>query len=118
MRGAMHQHRPAGPPASSSSTNAGHRRGVSGRTSSGPGRGATGQACHGDASSEQGDDATRVGSYGGTCTTITCEVTPDMTRPFKGTINIDIKDSVPDWGPYEQPRAPEGAPSVLLIVLD
>ncbi len=41
-----------------------------------------------------------------------------MSRPFNGTINIDIKDSVPDWGPYAQPQAPEGAPNVLYIVLD
>src|SRR4029079_19746274 len=30
------------------------------------------------------------------------EDTP-MAKPFKGTINIDIKDSVPDWEPYAQP---------------
>jgi arylsulfatase A-like enzyme len=41
-----------------------------------------------------------------------------MTQPFKGTINVDIKDSVPDWGPYTQPLAPDGAPSVLYVVLD
>ena len=41
-----------------------------------------------------------------------------MSKPFKGTVNIDIKDSVPDWGPYTQPMAPEGAPNVLYIVLD
>ena len=41
-----------------------------------------------------------------------------MSEPFRGTIDIDIKDSVPDWGPYAQPQAPEGAPSVLYIVLD
>lgn len=42
-----------------------------------------------------------------------------MARPkFQGTINIDIRDSVPDWTPYEPPRAPEGAPHVLCIVLD
>jgi arylsulfatase len=41
-----------------------------------------------------------------------------MTKPFKGTINIDIRDSVPDWEPYEQPRAPEGAPNIIYIVLD
>ncbi len=40
------------------------------------------------------------------------------TKPFKGVINIDIKDSTPDWEPYTQPAAPEGAPSVLYIVLD
>ncbi len=41
-----------------------------------------------------------------------------MSKPFRGTINIDIKDSVPDWGPYTQPMAPEGAPNVLYVVLD
>ena len=39
-------------------------------------------------------------------------------KPFKGVINIDIKDSVPDWEPYCQPMAPEGAPSILYVVLD
>ena len=32
-----------------------------------------------------------------------------MTKPFKGTINIDIRDSVPDWEPYAQPKAPADA---------
>ena len=41
-----------------------------------------------------------------------------MAKPFKGVINLDIRDSVPDWGPYVQPEAPEGAPNVLYIVLD
>ena len=41
-----------------------------------------------------------------------------MTRPFQGTINIDTRDSIPDWEPYRQPEAPEGAPSVLYVVLD
>jgi len=41
-----------------------------------------------------------------------------MTRPFKGRINIDIKDPVPDWEPYRQPMAPGGSPSVLYVVLD
>ena len=41
-----------------------------------------------------------------------------MGKPFKGTINIDIKDSVPDWEPYAQPIPPEGTPNVLYIVLD
>ena len=26
-----------------------------------------------------------------------------MAKPFSGAINIDIKDSVPDWTPYAQP---------------
>jgi arylsulfatase len=41
-----------------------------------------------------------------------------MAEPFKGVVNVDIKDSVPDWGPYTQPIAPEGSPNVLYIVLD
>ena len=41
-----------------------------------------------------------------------------MSKPFKGTVNIDIKDSTPDWEPYTQPIAPTGAPNVLYVVLD
>ncbi|HTZ63994.1 MAG TPA: arylsulfatase [Solirubrobacteraceae bacterium] len=41
-----------------------------------------------------------------------------MSIPFKGVINIDIKDSTPDWSPYAQPVPPEGAPSVMYVVLD
>jgi arylsulfatase len=41
-----------------------------------------------------------------------------MTKPFKGVVNVDITDSVPDWEPYTQPIVPEGTPSVLYIVLD
>jgi arylsulfatase len=41
-----------------------------------------------------------------------------MAQPFSGVIQIDIKDSIPDWSPYAQPLPPEGAPSVLYVVLD
>lgn len=41
-----------------------------------------------------------------------------MAKPFKGIVNIDIRDSQPDWGPYEAPQAQDGAPNVLYIVLD
>jgi arylsulfatase A-like enzyme len=41
-----------------------------------------------------------------------------MGKPFKGVINLDVRDSTPDWEPYEQPRAPEGSPNVLFIVWD
>jgi arylsulfatase A-like enzyme len=37
---------------------------------------------------------------------------------FQGVINVDIRDSVPHWGPFEPPRAPEGAPNVVYVVLD
>jgi arylsulfatase A-like enzyme len=39
-------------------------------------------------------------------------------RRFQGVINVDIRDSVPDWGPFEPLKAPEGAPNVVYIVLD
>ncbi len=41
-----------------------------------------------------------------------------VSKNFKGTVNIDIRDSVPDWVPYEAPKAPESAPNVLYIVWD
>ena len=41
-----------------------------------------------------------------------------MARPFGGTINVDVRDSEADWGPFEPPRAPDGAPNVVYIVLD
>ncbi len=41
-----------------------------------------------------------------------------MAKPFQGTINVDIKESVADWEPFIQESAPEGAPNVVYIVLD
>ncbi len=41
-----------------------------------------------------------------------------MSKPFQGVINVDIRDSIPDWAPFEPPKARDGAPSVLHIVLD
>ncbi len=41
-----------------------------------------------------------------------------MSVPFQGKISIDIRDSIPDWTPFEPPKAPDGAPSVVYIVLD
>src|SRR6266567_955520 len=41
-----------------------------------------------------------------------------MSKPFKGVVNVDIRDSKPDWEPFEPPKAPDGAPSVVYIVLD
>ena len=41
-----------------------------------------------------------------------------MSVPFKGVINVDVRDSVPDWTPYESPKAPEGAPNVLIVLYD
>jgi arylsulfatase len=41
-----------------------------------------------------------------------------MPKPFKGIIGFDVRDSVPDWQPYLPPKAKEGTPNVLFIVLD
>ena len=41
-----------------------------------------------------------------------------MSEAFKGSIRTDIRDSVPDWGPFGPPKAPDGAPNVVYIVLD
>ncbi len=41
-----------------------------------------------------------------------------MARSFRGIVNIDIKDSSPDWEPFTQPIAPAQAPNVLYVVLD
>ena len=41
-----------------------------------------------------------------------------MSRPFKGVINLDIRDSKPDWDAFLQTKAPEGAPNVLVILYD
>jgi arylsulfatase A-like enzyme len=41
-----------------------------------------------------------------------------MSEQFNGVINVDIRDSEPDWTPFEPPAAPDGAPSVVYIVLD
>ncbi|PXA71714.1 arylsulfatase [Cryobacterium arcticum] len=41
-----------------------------------------------------------------------------MPAPFTGSINVDIRDSEPDWAPFEPPKAKAGSPNVVYIVLD
>ncbi|MEI6622969.1 MAG: arylsulfatase [Actinomycetes bacterium] len=41
-----------------------------------------------------------------------------MAQKFQGKIELDIRDSVPDWTPYLSPKAPTGAPNVLVIAWD
>jgi arylsulfatase A-like enzyme len=41
-----------------------------------------------------------------------------MGAVFNGTVDVDIRDSQPNWAPFEPPKAPDGAPSVVYIVLD
>ena len=39
-------------------------------------------------------------------------------KTFKGVINLDIRDSRPDWGPFTLPTPPKGAPNVLVVLYD
>jgi len=41
-----------------------------------------------------------------------------MAKFHQGKIELDIRDSVPDWEPFLAPKAPDGAPNVLLIAWD
>jgi arylsulfatase A-like enzyme len=41
-----------------------------------------------------------------------------VAAQFAGKIALDIRDSQPDWGPFEAPRAPQNAPNVLYLVWD
>lgn len=41
-----------------------------------------------------------------------------MASEFSGKIELDIRDSEPDWGPFAAPTAPEGAPNILYLVWD
>jgi hypothetical protein len=36
-----------------------------------------------------------------------------MTRPFRGEIELDVRDSTPDWEAFLPDKAPEGAPNVV-----
>jgi arylsulfatase A-like enzyme len=41
-----------------------------------------------------------------------------MATEFNGKIELDIRDSEPDWRPYAAPTAPQDAPNVLYLVWD
>lgn len=41
-----------------------------------------------------------------------------MARDFNGKIELDIRDSEPDWGPFAAPTAQPDAPNVLYLVWD
>lgn len=41
-----------------------------------------------------------------------------MSQQFNGKIELDVRDSTPDWDPFLAPRAPEGAPNVLFLAWD
>src|SRR3984893_18723919 len=48
----------------------------------------------------------------------TTRVRPAMATEFNGKIELDIRDSEPDWGPFAAASAPEGAPNSLYGVWD
>src|SRR5215510_10856546 len=41
-----------------------------------------------------------------------------MPRPFNGVINLDVRNSTPDWDAFLPDKAPEGAPNVLVVLYD
>ena len=41
-----------------------------------------------------------------------------MATEFNGKIEVDIRNSEPDWGPYAAPTAPKDAPNVMYLVWD
>lgn len=43
---------------------------------------------------------------------------PESNADFAGQIELDVRDSVPDWSPYELQKAPDGAPNVLVVLYD
>ncbi|WP_431792617.1 arylsulfatase [Microbacterium paraoxydans] len=42
----------------------------------------------------------------------------EFNADFSGEITLDVRDSRPDWSPYELRKAPEGAPNVLVVLYD
>ncbi|WP_226532717.1 arylsulfatase [Microbacterium paraoxydans] len=43
---------------------------------------------------------------------------PAFNSDFAGEIELDVRNSVPDWSPYELKAAPDGAPNVLIVLYD
>src|SRR5580698_6442479 len=41
-----------------------------------------------------------------------------MARPFAGKIELDVRNSTPDWAAFEETKAPKGAPNILVILYD
>jgi len=42
----------------------------------------------------------------------------ELMRGFQGKIELDVRNSKPDWKPFIPPKAPEGAPNILFILYD
>jgi arylsulfatase A-like enzyme len=41
-----------------------------------------------------------------------------INEGFEGKIELDVRDSTPDWKPFELKKAPEGAPNILVVLYD
>jgi arylsulfatase A-like enzyme len=41
-----------------------------------------------------------------------------VPKQFKGVVKLDVRDSIEDWGPFREEKAPDGAPNVLIILYD
>ena len=41
-----------------------------------------------------------------------------MPKQFNGHINLDVRDSTPDWEAFLSDRAPQGSPNVLVVLYD
>jgi arylsulfatase A-like enzyme len=41
-----------------------------------------------------------------------------MAKEFTGEINLDVRDSTPDWSAFLPDRAPGGSPNVLVVLYD
>jgi arylsulfatase len=50
--------------------------------------------------------------------TATAGAAPKPEAAFKGTIKLDVRDSVADWTPYTPKKAPAGAPNILFVLYD
>ena len=42
----------------------------------------------------------------------------ELMRGFQGKIELDVRDSKPDWKPFIPKVAPKGAPNILFILYD
>lgn len=89
------------------------RRRILGGLAAGVGAAATGALAAGcDAKEPSGSGGSGSGSDGppayGT----------GINEGFDGKIELDVRDSTPDWKPFELKKAPEGAPNVLIVLYD
>jgi hypothetical protein len=49
---------------------------------------------------------------------IDCSALPIRRPPFSGVVNRTLAGSHPDWGILGSVAAPEGAPNVLVVLID